>query len=48
MGGDRAADYVSTVAPELESGIPQGMRKLAATIEQAALGSALGRWLCLF
>jgi hypothetical protein len=46
--GDRAQDYVSTVAPELEKGIPLGMQKLAETMEQAALGPALGRWLCLF
>lgn len=46
--GDRAADYVLTVAPELENGITQGMQKLAQAIEQVALGSALGRWLCLF
>jgi len=46
--GDRASDYVSTAAPELERGIPLGMWKLAETIEQVALGSALGRWLCLF
>ena len=46
--GDRAADYVLTVAPELENGIPQGMHKLAQAIEQLALGSTLGQWLCLF
>jgi len=46
--GDRAPDYISTAAPELEKGIPLGMRKLAETIEQLALGAALGRWFCLF
>ena len=46
--GERASDYVSRAAPELEKGIPQGMRKLADTIEQLALGAALGRWFCLF
>jgi hypothetical protein len=46
--GDRAPDYVSTAAPQLEKGIPLGMRKLAETIEQLALGAALGRWFCLF
>jgi hypothetical protein len=46
--GERAQDYVSTAAPELEKGIPLGMQKLAATMEEVALGSALGRWLCLF
>jgi hypothetical protein len=46
--GERAPDYVSTAAPELEKGIPQGMRKLAEAIEQVALGAALGRWFCLF
>jgi hypothetical protein len=46
--GERAQDYVSTVAPELEKGIPLGMQKLAATMEEVALGSALGRLLCLF
>jgi hypothetical protein len=46
--GERAPDYVSTAAPQLEKGIPLGMRKLAETIEQLALGAALGRWFCLF
>ena len=46
--GDRARDYVSRAAPELEKGIPLGMRRLAETIEQLALGAALGRWFCLF
>jgi hypothetical protein len=46
--GERAQDYVSTVAPELEKGIPLGMQKLAATTEEVALGLALGRWLFLF
>jgi hypothetical protein len=46
--GERASDYVSRAAPELEKGILQGMRKLADTIEQLALGAALGRWFCLF
>ncbi len=46
--GEKAQDYVSTVAPELERGIPEGMRKLAEKMEQMALGAALGRWLCLF
>jgi hypothetical protein len=48
IAGEKAQDYVSTVAPEMEKGIPQGMQRLAETIEQLALGSALGRWLCLF
>ena len=46
--GEKAQDYVHTVVPELEKGIPQGMRRLADTIEQFALGSTLGRWLALF
>jgi hypothetical protein len=46
--GERAQDFVSTAASELEKGIPLGMQKLAATMEEVALGSALGRWLCLF
>jgi hypothetical protein len=46
--GERAPDYVSTAVPQLEKGIPLGMRKLAETIEQLALGAALGRWFCLF
>jgi hypothetical protein len=46
--GERAPDYISTAAGELEKGIPLGMRKLADTIEQLALGAALGRWFCLF
>jgi hypothetical protein len=46
--GERAPDYVSSAAPHLEKGIPLGMRKLAETIEQLALGAALGRWFCLF
>jgi hypothetical protein len=46
--GERAQDYLSTVAPELEKGIPAGMRKLAEAMEQVALGAALGRWFCLF
>ena len=45
--GEKAQDYLSEVA-ELERTIPQGMQRLAETIEQFALGSALGRWLCLF
>ena len=36
--GDRAQDYILTVAPELENGIPQGMQKLSDAIDQAALG----------
>jgi hypothetical protein len=46
--GERAPDYISTAAPELEKGIPLGMRKLAETIEHLTLGAALGRWFCLF
>jgi hypothetical protein len=46
--GAKADDYVATVAPGLAKGIPQGMKKLAETIEQLALGAALGRWLGLF
>ncbi len=34
--GARASDYVETVAPDLERGIPQGMGKLAEAIERAA------------
>jgi len=45
--GEQAQNYLSEVA-ELERTIPQGMQRLAETIEQFALGSALGRWLCLF
>jgi hypothetical protein len=48
IAGEKAQDYVSTVAPEMEKGIPQGMQRLAETIEQLALASALGHWLCLF
>jgi hypothetical protein len=48
IAGEKAQDYVSTVALEMEKEIPQGMQRLAETIEQLALGSALGRWLCLF
>lgn len=46
--GEKSQDYVSAVAPEMEKGIPQGMQRLAETIEQLAFGSALGRWLHLF
>ena len=46
--GEKSQDYVSTVAPEMEKGIPQGMQRLAETIERLAFGSALGRWLHLF
>jgi hypothetical protein len=45
--GEKARDYLPAAA-ELEETIPQGMQRLAETIEQFALGSALGRWLCLF
>ena len=45
--GEKAQDYLAAAA-ELEKTIPQGMQRLAETIEQFALGSALGRWLCLF
>ena len=48
IAGEKAQDYVSTAAPALEKGIPQGMQRLAEAIDQIALGSALGRWLCLF
>jgi hypothetical protein len=48
IAGEKAPDYVSTVAPNLEKGIPQGMQRLAETIEQQALGAALGPWLGLF
>jgi hypothetical protein len=46
--GEKARNYIATVAPELEAGIPQGMQKLAETIEQVAFRTALGHWLCLF
>ena len=46
--GEKAQNYIATVAPELETGIPQGMQKLAQTIEQVAFRTALGHWLCLF
>ncbi len=46
--GERAQDYVCTVGPELEKGIPAGMCKLAETMEHVALASAMGRWLGLF
>jgi hypothetical protein len=46
--GERAQDYISTAAPELEKGMPAGMKRLADAIEQVALGAALGRWLVLF
>jgi hypothetical protein len=46
--GERALDYVPTAAPELEKGIPAGMQKLAEYMELLDLGSALGRWFCMF
>ena len=46
--GERAQDYISAAAPELEKGMPAGMKRLADAIEQVALGAALGRWLALF
>jgi hypothetical protein len=46
--GERAQDYISTAAPELEKGMPAGMRRLADAMEQLALGAALGRWFALF
>jgi hypothetical protein len=46
--GERAQDYSSTAAPELESGMPAGMRRLADAMEQLTLGAALGRWFALF
>ena len=45
--GEKAQDYGPALT-ELERTIPQGMQRLAETIEQFALGSALARWLCLF
>jgi len=45
---ERAQDYISTAAPELEKGMPAGMRRLADAMEQLALGASLGRWLALF
>jgi len=42
--GEKAGDYVSTAAPELEKRIPAGMKELAEAMEQLALG----RWFCLF
>ena len=45
--GEKARDYQPALA-DLERTIPQGMQRLAETIEQFALGSTLGRWLCLF
>lgn len=45
--GEKAQDYLSAVA-DLERTIPQGMQRLAETIEQFALGAALGRWLYVF
>jgi hypothetical protein len=46
--GEHAKDYISRVAPELEKGMPAGMRRLADAMEQLALGAALGRWFALF
>lgn len=34
--GEKAQDYMATVAPELERNMPQGMRKLAEAMEKAA------------
>jgi uncharacterized membrane protein len=42
--GERARDYISTAARELEKAMPPGMRRLADAMEQVALGAALGRW----
>lgn len=46
--GERAEDYAPMVAPEMKNGIPAGMGRLAEHMELLALGSALGRWFCLF
>jgi polyketide cyclase/dehydrase/lipid transport protein len=46
--GERAQDYISTAAPELERGMPAGMRRLADAMEQLALGAALGRRFAFF
>jgi len=35
---EKAQDYIAIVAPELERGIPQGMRKLAEAMEKAVSG----------
>ena len=48
LEGERAQDFIPTLAPELEHGIPAGMRKLADTVELLAVGGALGRWFCMF
>ncbi|SRR6266852_4038738 len=36
--GEKAQDYIATVAPELERNMPQGMRKLAEAMEKAVSG----------
>jgi uncharacterized membrane protein len=36
MEGEQAAEYVEKVGPELESGIPQAMRRLAEEMTRAA------------
>lgn len=36
LQGEQAANYVESVAPGLETGIPAGMKKLCRTMEEAA------------
>ena len=36
LEGEKADEYVTTLGPEMERGIPQGMRKLADAIAEAA------------
>jgi hypothetical protein len=36
LQGEQAANYVDSVAPGLQNGIPEGMKKLCRTMENAA------------
>jgi hypothetical protein len=36
LEGDRAQDYMAAIVPQMEKGMPAGMRKIAAAIEHAA------------
>ena len=36
LEGEKADDYVATLAPAMENGIPQGMQKLANAVNRAA------------
>jgi hypothetical protein len=42
--GEHAQKYISDAAPELERGMPAGMKRLADAMEEMILGAALGRW----